>query len=223
MLLSTKYIQKMTSLSKVTFSKEADQNSHPFILPHLPYGENDLAPDLTKETFDYHHKKHHQAYVDNLNKLLGDDLKAQTLEEIILSSHKNKQDAIFNNAAQVWNHTFYWHCMKPKAGGKPEGKLLERIEKDFGSYDKFVKVGLSQFGSGWVWLVADSERLHIVKTANAGIPITDNHFPIITCDVWEHAYYIDYRNGRAKYLDAFFESLGSWEFAEQNYFNSLIG
>jgi Fe-Mn family superoxide dismutase len=156
------------------------------------------------------------------------DLAEKSLEEIIKISAIDKTKAgIFNNSAQVWNHTFYWHCIKQGGGGKPEEKLLEQIEKDFGSYDKFVeefkKVGLSQFGSGWVWLVAEGESLKIVKTANAGIPITDNHFPIITCDVWEHAYYIDYRNGRAKYLDAFFESLVNWKFAEQNYSNSLIG
>jgi Fe-Mn family superoxide dismutase len=210
-----------------SFSKVADQAKHPFILPDLPYGENDLSSHLTKETFDYHHKKHHKAYVDNLNNLLNEhELKLHTLEEIIVASHKNKQDAIFNNAAQVWNHTFYWHCMKLNGGGKPKGKLLEQIEKNFQSFAKFVdefkKAGLSQFGSGWVWLVAEGEDLKIQKTSNADIPITENYFPIITCDVWEHAYYIDYRNGRAKYLDEFFENLVNWDFAQSNYADSLI-
>jgi Fe-Mn family superoxide dismutase len=212
-----------------SFSKVADQTAHSFILTDLPYGENDLSPHLTKETFDYHHKKHHKAYVDNLNKLLNDslndELKAKTLEEIIILAKQGKQDAIFNNAAQVWNHSFYWHCMKPNGGGTPKDELLQQIEKDFGSFEEFVTqfktMGLSQFGSGWVWLVANKEGLKIVKTANAEIPITENYFPIITCDVWEHAYYIDYKNSRANYLDTFFDHLVNWDFAAKNYTNSL--
>ena len=166
-------------------------------LPALPYGENDLAPHITAETIQYHYGKHHAAYVGKLNELLdGDDSKS--LEELIQST----DGGVFNNAAQVWNHTFYWNCMKPGGGGAPSGDLAAAIER---------------FGSGWAWLVADADgKLSVVETLNAGNPMTDGLKPLLTCDVWEHAYYIDFRNARPKYLDVFFDSLVNWDFVASN-------
>ncbi len=207
----------------MTFSKEANQSSGPFILPNLPYGKEDLAPHLTAETLDYHHGKHHNAYVTNLNKLIENhDLESKSLEEIILaSSGKADMAGIFNNAAQIWNHTFFWHSMKKSGGGKPSGPLLSKIEADFGSFDdfiaKFKEAGATQFGSGWAWLVSDKGTLKVIKTPNAALPITDGLVPLLTCDVWEHAYYIDYRNRRPDYIAVFLEHLANWDFAEKNF------
>jgi Fe-Mn family superoxide dismutase len=204
------------------FSKEADQAKAPFSLPELPYSKDDLAPHLTAETFEYHHEKHHNAYVVNLNKLLENHaLAGKTLEEIILeSSGKADMSGIFNNSAQIWNHSFLWHSMKKNGGGKPSGELLKKIEEDFGSFEDFVtkfkEAGTTQFGSGWAWLVLDGTKLKIVKTANALTPITDGLKPLMTCDVWEHAYYIDYRNKRPDYLVAFLDHLVNWDFASSN-------
>lgn len=204
------------------FSKEANQPNAPFVLPELPYEKDALAPYLTAETFEYHHGKHHNAYVVNLNKLVENhELADKTLEEIILASHeKDDMTGIFNNSAQVWNHTFLWHSMKKNGGGKPSGELLKKIEEDFGSYEDFVtkfkEAGATQFGSGWAWLVLHGTKLKIVKTSNAQTPITDGLKPLITCDVWEHAYYVDYRNKRPDYLAAFLDHLVNWDFASAN-------
>jgi len=189
-----------------------------FSLPSLPYSKSALAPHISEETLEYHYGKHHQTYVTNLNNLTeGNALGSKTLEEIV----KTESGGVFNNAAQVWNHTFYWHSLAPKAGGKPHGKIAQLIDEHFASFDafkeQFSKAALGQFGSGWAWLVRDNKngRLFIETTANAGCPITEGYEPVITCDVWEHAYYIDYRNARAKYLDAWW-NLVNWEFANQN-------
>jgi Fe-Mn family superoxide dismutase len=207
----------------MTYSKEANQAKAPFILPDLPYDKTALNPHMSAETFDYHHGKHHNAYVTNLNKLLEStlDLSSKNLEEIILASHGNSSfTGVFNNAAQVWNHTFFWHSMKQNGGGKPSGKVLEHIEKDFGTFEKFVEefkqAGATQFGSGWAWLVYDGSKLKVVKTANADTPITSGLHPLICCDVWEHAYYIDYRNKRPDFIAAFLEHLVNWDFAAKN-------
>jgi Fe-Mn family superoxide dismutase len=189
-----------------------------FTLPALPYSLDALEPHISKETLEYHYGKHHQAYVNNLNNLLdGKPEQKETLENLV----KTQNGAIFNNAAQVWNHTFYWHSMAKKAGGKPHGKIAEMLEKDFGSFEafkeQFSKAAAGQFGSGWAWLVLDekTERLLVQTSANAGCPLTENLKPVLTCDVWEHAYYIDYRNLRAKYIENWWD-LVNWEFANSN-------
>ncbi|RZA16849.1 MAG: superoxide dismutase [Fe] [Proteobacteria bacterium] len=187
-----------------------------FKLPELPYSKDALAPHISAETLEYHYGKHHQTYVDNLNKLVaGTPNETKSLEDLI----KTTEGGIFNNAAQVWNHTFYWYCMKPKGGGEPTGKIGEAIKKQFGSFDKFkedfTEAAKTQFGSGWAWLVKKPDgSLAIEKTGNAGNPMTSGHKPIMTCDVWEHAYYIDYRNARPKYVEAFW-NLVNWDFVEQ--------
>ena len=194
-----------------------------FSLPDLPYGRGDLAPHVSEETLNFHHGKHHQAYVTNLNGLIeGTDLADKSLEEIIKVAAADKSKAgLFNNAAQVWNHTFYWHSMKPNGGGKPTGKIAEKIESDLGGYDQFVKdfkaAGGGQFGSGWAWLVLKDGKLAITKTPNAETPLTDAGVtPILTMDVWEHAYYLDYQNSRPNYMDAFLNNLINWDFANKN-------
>ncbi|MEI6094294.1 MAG: Fe-Mn family superoxide dismutase [Gammaproteobacteria bacterium] len=186
-----------------------------FKLPELPYALDALAPHISKETLEYHYGKHHNAYVTNLNKLLVADtaFASQSLESII----KGSNGGIFNNAAQTWNHTFYWHCLSPQGGGQPTGKLADAIQKEFGSFEdfqeQFTQTALTTFGSGWAWLVQDAEqKLKIVSTSNAGCPLTTEFKPLLTCDVWEHAYYIDYRNARPDYLKAFW-ALVNWEFA----------
>ena len=198
----------------------------PFKLETLPYQKDSLKPFMSEETFDYHHGAHHAAYVKNLNALLekNETLKNKTLKEIILASAGDEKLAgIFNNAAQVWNHYFFWLSMSPNKKVKPEGELLKQIESCFGSYDafkeEFKKIGLGQFGSGWVWLLYDAKekKLAIHKTANAMLPMVDHHKALLACDVWEHAYYIDYRNNRAKYLDAFLDNLINWDFASENF------
>ncbi|MEQ8299029.1 MAG: superoxide dismutase [Hyphomonas sp.] len=194
-----------------------------FSLPDLPYGRGDLAPHISEETLNFHHGKHHQAYVTNLNGLIeGTDLANATLEEIINKAAGDKSKAgLFNNAAQVWNHTFYWHSMKPGGGGKPTGKAAEMIDRDLGGYDQFVKdfkaAGGGQFGSGWAWLVEKDGKLAITKTPNAETPLTEAGVtPILTMDVWEHAYYLDYQNSRPNYMDAFLNNLINWDFANKN-------
>ena len=191
-------------------------------LPALPYGKDALAPHISAQTLDFHHGKHHNAYVSNLNKLIeGTDLANATLEDII---KKTAQDAgkagIFNNAAQAWNHTFYWQSMKPNGGGLPTGKIAAQIDADFDGYDTFSEqlknAGLTQFGSGWAWLVLNKNKLEIMKTANADTPIAHGVKPLLTVDVWEHAYYLDYQNGRGTYLDVFIKSLINWEFVNSN-------
>ena len=187
-----------------------------FTLPELPYAMDALAPQISKETLEYHYGKHHQAYVTNLNKLTdGKPEASKSLEEIIKSS----KGPIFNNAAQVWNHTFYWNCLKQN-GGAPEGALLEAINASFESFDEFkalfTSMALGLFGSGWVWLVKDEDgTLGIEAMSNAGNPLVNGQTPLLTCDVWEHAYYIDQRNARAKYVEAFW-NLVNWEFVAKN-------
>jgi Fe-Mn family superoxide dismutase len=186
-------------------------------LPKLPFGPDDLVPFLSAETLDYHHGKHHKAYVDNLNKLTtGTPLEGATLEEIIMQA----DGGIFNNAAQVWNHTFYWNCLKSGGGGSPSADFEARFAAAFGSFDAFKdafnKAGVGQFGSGWVWLVKNADdSLAITTTANAYNPMRDGATPLLTCDVWEHAYYIDFRNARPKYLQDFWGYV-NWEFVENN-------
>ncbi|BBD80360.1 superoxide dismutase [Aerosticca soli] len=185
-----------------------------FELPPLPYEKNALEPHISAETLEYHYGKHHQTYVTTLNKLIeGTEFSSMPLEEII----KKSSGPLFNNAAQVWNHTFYWHCLSPKGGGAPSGKLADGINQAFGSFDKFKeefsKSAVANFGSGWTWLVQRPDgTLAIVNTSNAATPITGSDKPLLTCDVWEHAYYIDYRNARAKYVESFW-NLVNWEFA----------
>ncbi len=206
---------------------QADQTQHPFILPNLPYSHNALEPYMSSETFSYHHGKHHLAYVNNLNKLIENgDFAKKKLEEIILASvGDDSKQGIFNNAAQVWNHSFFWHCMKPNGGGMPKNALLTQINQDFGSYDKFCEefknTGVTQFGSGWVWLVLENAKLKIRKTANADTPLAYNQVALLTCDVWEHAYYLDYQNARPDYIAIFLNKLVNWEFAEKNFANAL--
>jgi Fe-Mn family superoxide dismutase len=188
-----------------------------FQLPELPYSRDALAPHISSETIDYHYGKHHQAYVDNLNRLTEDtEWAGRSLEEIILAS----EGGIFNNAAQVWNHSFYWTCLSPSGGGAPTGDVAEVIETAFGSSDsfkdQFTKAAVAHFGSGWAWLVrAPDGNLEITSTANADNPIRDGAIPLLTCDVWEHAYYVDYRNARPKYVEAFW-NLVNWEFVAEN-------
>ena len=195
-----------------------------FTLPELPYAANALEPHMSANTFSFHHGKHHAAYVTNLNKLIeGTDLANKSLEEIILASAGDAAKAgIFNNSAQVWNHTFFWNSMKPSGGGKPSGELAAKIEKDFGSYDKFVEefknAGATQFGSGWAWLVLDKDgTLKVVKTANAETPMTKGQIALLTIDVWEHAYYLDYQNRRPDFIATFLDKLANWDFAAANF------
>ncbi len=189
------------------------------VLPPLPYAQDALEPHLSAETLGFHYGKHHQSYMDNLNKLIADTpLAGQPLEAIILeTAGASDKTAIFNNAAQVWNHTFFWNSMKPDGGGKPEGRLLEMIEGSFGGFDAFrsafIEAGLAQFGSGWVWLVQDGDTLKIVKTSNADTPAAHGQTALLTCDVWEHAYYLDYQNRRKDFVEAFLDHLANWGFA----------
>jgi superoxide dismutase, Fe-Mn family len=189
-----------------------------FSLPPLPYDKNALAPHISAETLDFHYGKHHQAYVTNLNKLLEGKPEAnKSLEEVILSS----DGGVFNNAAQVWNHTFYWSSMKPNGGGQPTGDLAAAITRDFGSFEKFseafTNAGTTQFGSGWAWLVLGKDKkLAVTKTPNADLPLKHGEKALLTMDVWEHAYYIDYRNARPKYIETFLKSLANWDFALEN-------
>ena len=205
----------------MTYCKISNQEKYPFVLPDLPYDKNDFAPHFSPETFDYHHRKHHNAYVTNLNKLLenNQEMMDKDLEQIIQLSEKFKP-AIFNNAAQIWNHSFFWQSIKPNGGGKPVGDMLKQIEKDFVSYEKFAEefkqVAIGQFGSGWAWLVYHKNTLQIVKTSNADTPITHDVPPLFNCDVWEHAYYIDYRNKRPDYLSVFLDHMLNWDFVYQN-------
>ncbi|MDY6953667.1 MAG: superoxide dismutase [Thermodesulfobacteriota bacterium] len=191
-------------------------------LPNLPYDSNALEPHISSKTLVFHHGKHHSTYVTNLNKLIeGTGLAVDTLEDIIHKTAKhNDQAGIFNNAAQVWNHMFYWQSMKPGGGGLPTGSIAEKIDAEFGSYDKFTEqlknAGLTQFGSGWAWLIIRNGTLEIMKTSNADTPIAHGVTPLLTVDVWEHAYYLDYQNRRTDYLDAFIRNLINWDFVNSN-------
>jgi superoxide dismutase, Fe-Mn family len=190
-----------------------------FELPALPFESNALEPHISAETLSFHHGKHHATYVTNLNNLVpGTEFEGKSLEEIITSAPAG---GVFNNAAQIWNHTFYWNSLSPNGGGVPTGALADAINKAFGSFDefkaKFSTSAATNFGSGWTWLVKNADgSVEIVNTSNAGCPLTDGKTPLLTCDVWEHAYYVDYRNARPKYVEAFW-NLANWEFAAQNY------
>lgn len=187
-------------------------------LPALPYAKDALQPHISAETLEYHYGKHHQAYVTNLNNLIkGNEFESMTLEEII----KKASGGVFNNAAQVWNHTFYWNCLSPKGGGEPSGALGDAIKAKWGSFDAFKeafsKAAVGTFGSGWAWLVKTADgQIDIVSTSNAATPMTSGQKALMTCDVWEHAYYVDYRNARPKYVEAFW-NLVNWDFVSQNY------
>ncbi len=189
-----------------------------FELPALPYAKDALVPHISEETLDFHYGKHHQTYVTNLNNLVsGTEFDGMSLENII----KNSSGGVFNNAAQIWNHTFYWNSLSPNGGGEPSGDLANAINRAFGSFtefkEAFTKCAVTTFGSGWAWLVKNSNgTLELVSTSNAETPLTADQTPLLTCDVWEHAYYIDYRNARPKYLEAFW-TLVNWEFASANY------
>ncbi len=188
-----------------------------FELPPLPYAQDALAPHISAETLEYHYGKHHQTYVTNLNKLIeGTGKENASLEEIILDS----DGGLFNNSAQVWNHTFYWNSMTPDGGGAPTGEVADAIGSAFGSYDSFVEkfkeAATTQFGSGWAWLVDSGSGLEIMKTSNADLPMKHNAKALLTIDVWEHAYYIDFRNARPNYISTFIDSLINWDFVAQN-------
>lgn len=194
----------------------------PFTLPSLPYQEDALQPTISATTMGFHYGKHHKGYLDNLNKLLAEtpDLAELGLEELIKTTAVNpNRTAIFNNAAQVWNHTFYWQSMRPRGGGKPTGALLQKIEGDFAGWDPFInefsKAALTQFGSGWAWLIVDGDKLKVTKTGNADTPIVQGKTALLTIDVWEHAYYLDYQNRRADYIKAWLENLVNWDFAAE--------
>jgi len=198
------------------------EESMTFTLPELPYAQNALEPHISANTLSFHYGKHHQAYVTNLNNLVKDTpMATMSLEDVIQASAKDAAKAgIFNNAAQVWNHTFYWNSMKPNGGGAPKGEIAKRIEKDFGSYDKFVEAfkqaGATQFGSGWAWLVLEGDTLKVTKTGNADLPMVHGQKALLTMDVWEHAYYLDFQNRRPDYISTFLDKLVNWDFAEAN-------
>ena len=200
----------------------AEAERPPFKLPPLPYAQDALAPYISARTLEFHYGKHHQAYVTNTNNMVDKtDLASATLEEIIKRTAGNAEKmGLFNNAAQVWNHTFYWNSMKPAGGGAPSGKFAQEIQAAFGSIEAFRKelttAAMTQFGSGWAWLVLDGASLRVVKTGNADTPIVHGQIPLITLDVWEHAYYLDYQNRRADYVTAFLDHLANWEFAAAN-------
>jgi Fe-Mn family superoxide dismutase len=202
-----------------TTSHAAEPSAAAVKLPPLPFAQDALEPYISAKTLSFHYGKHHQTYVDNLNKLIaGTPAAAQPLETIIKESAGAADKAgLFNNAAQVWNHTFFWNSMKAGGGGKPTGRMLELIAKSFGDFDKFkaafVDAALTQFGSGWAWLVQDGEALKIVKTSNADTPLAHGQTALLTCDVWEHAYYLDYQNRRKDFVEAFVDHLANWEFA----------
>ena len=188
-----------------------------FTLPSLPFSKSALEPIISAETLEFHYGKHHQAYVNNLNGLVDGKPEANmALEELIMSA----EGGVFNNAAQVWNHSFYWNCLKPGGGGRPSGALAQAIDRDFGSFDAFKEefsaAAAKLFGSGWAWLVLAGDKLKIVQTSNADLPMKHMQTALLTIDVWEHAYYIDYRNARPKYIEAVFDNLLNWDFAEQN-------
>ena len=193
-----------------------------FKLPELGYSKNALAPIMSEETLDLHHGKHHQTYITNLNKLIeGSEMSQMTLEEIIIQSSKDKlKSGIFNNASQHWNHILFWKCMKPGGGGPIPKRLKDRIESDFGSEEEFkkqfIQAGITQFGSGWCWLSIDNGKLVVSKTSNAENTLLHNMKPILGCDLWEHSYYVDYKNRRLEYLENFYEKLINWEFVESN-------
>ena len=194
-----------------------------FTLPNLPYDNNALEPYISSNTIDFHYGKHHATYVKNLNNLVKNTEFENTssLKDIINKTYNTQYIGIFNNAAQVWNHTFYWHSMTQNGGGQPSGIVLEKINSSFGSFENFCKefkqAGTTQFGSGWAWLVLDNNNLKITKTPNADTPMVHGQIALLTCDVWEHAYYLDYQNKRPDYIDTFLKHLVNWKFVEDNF------
>jgi Fe-Mn family superoxide dismutase len=212
----------MTMASMTGGGSQSASAADSIVLPPLPYPENALEPVISAKTIGFHYGKHHQAYVTNANKLIaGTDMAGMPLEKIVqTTAGKVDQAGIFNNVAQVWNHTFYWKSLSPKGGGKPPAALLQKIEASFGSLETCTKelanAALAQFGSGWAWLVKAGDSLKVVKTPNAENPMTQGMKPLLTIDVWEHAYYLDYQNRRADYLAAVLEKLVNWEFAAEN-------
>lgn len=197
------------------------RGAEPFKLPPLPYPENALEPYISARTLSFHYGKHHQGYVNNTNRLVdGTDMAGLSLEELVKKAAGLKSKTLFNNAAQAWNHAFYWQGMKPKGGGKPDGKLMGRLEKSFGSFEGFTKAFTSaatgQFGSGWAWLFLDGDTLKVTNTPNADTPLAHGQKPLLTIDVWEHAYYLDYQNRRGDYVKAFMDHLVNWDFVSEN-------
>jgi len=194
-----------------------------FTLPPLPYAEDALEPYLSAKTLQFHHGKHHQTYVDTLNKLVEEQgLRDQSLERLIQATYRDDSKmAVFNNAAQVWNHNFFWRCMTKNGGGEPGGELAKAIKQDFGSFDRFADafeaVATGQFGSGWAWLVFDAGKLKVIKTPNAVDPVAGGQTALLTCDVWEHAYYLDYQNRRPDFVKAFVDNLINWDFVAENF------
>jgi Fe-Mn family superoxide dismutase len=205
----------------MTLATAQDKAGDVFTLPELPFAKNALEPHMSAETFDYHHGKHHNAYVVKANELIqGTGLEDLPLEDVVRQAKAKGLGPLFNNVGQHFNHSFFWQCMKPQGGGEPTGALLEKINASFGSFDKFkedfVNGGIGQFGSGWVWLVENGGKLEIVKTANAETPLTEGKKPLLVCDVWEHAYYIDFQNRRPDFLKSFLENLVNWDFVASN-------
>jgi len=193
-----------------------------FELPALPYAKNALEPHISERTMDFHHGRHHHAYVTNLNNLVkGSPAESQSLEELIKASYRDtSRTGVFNNAAQVWNHTFFWSSMKPHGGGSPSGQVAQAIDRDCGGIDKFKEqfkaAAVGQFGSGWAWLVADGGKLKITATPNAVNPLSEGQTALLTCDVWEHAYYLDFQNRRPDFVQTFLDHLVNWDFVAQN-------
>ena len=214
--------QKTTPVPKPAEPVQQTAASGPFALPPLPWAENALEPYISAKTIGFHYGKHHRAYVDKLNKAVeGKKLAEMKIEDVIVETGKDPSTAsVFNSAAQAWNHAFYWRSMEPKGGVEPKGKLADMIKADFGGLDgfkkEFAEAANGQFGSGWAWLVVENGKLRVVKTGNADTPIARGGKPLVTCDVWEHAYYLDYQNKRPDYVTAFLDHLISWEFAAQN-------
>ncbi len=208
-------------MSDKIYSTDANQSRYPFILQDLPFSLEDFNSGFSQETFDYHYKKHHATYVQNLNSFMKNDTSFHnhTLEQIMFKSYESQNMQYFNNAAQIWNHSFFWQSIKPNGGGRAPEKIASIIKDSFGSYDAFVEefisTSLKQFGSGWSWLVFADKKFRIIKTSNAEFPMLFNNevFPILTCDVWEHAYYIDYRNRRRDYVESYIKNMINWEFA----------
>lgn len=211
----------MSTVTVDNFSQAAQSGSQ-YVLAPLPYPDTALQPVISANTLSFHYGKHHKTYVDNLNNLVANtDLAGKSLEDIIrASAGQADKAAIFNNAAQVWNHMFYWHSLKANGGGEPSAALKQKIEASFGSVEackkEFAQAALTQFGSGWAWLVVDNGKIAVAKTGNAETPITKNMRPLLTIDVWEHAYYLDFQNRRADYANAILDKLINWDFAEAN-------
>ena len=196
--------------------------------PALPYADNALAPHISTETIGFHYGKHHATYIKKYNDMVaGTPLDDQNIEDVIVATANNPEKAgLFNNGAQAWNHSFYWNSLSPNGGGKPSGEIAGKIDTDFGNYDAFkeelANAAATQFGSGWAWLVLDKGQLKVVKTANAQTPLTSGMIPILTIDVWEHAYYLDFQNRRPDYVAAVIDDLLNWDFASQNFFNAQV-